>query len=207
MSSADPLHPGRFLLATTNKGKFREFRSLLSGWIRETDILSLDHFPPTDPPAETGDTFQENARIKAKYYSLKSKGFYVVAEDSGLVVPVLNGEPGIRSARYAGPNATDRENMDRLLARLAGRPNRSAFFFTAAAVALDGEIVFECRGRVDGEILKAGRGKNGFGYDPVFFHRGLSRSFAQIKEEEKNHVSHRGQAMIRIRDFLLTIPE
>ena len=207
MSSADRIHPRRFLLATTNKGKFREFRALLRESIPEADILSLDHFPPTDPPAETGVTFQENARIKAKDYSLKSEGFFVVAEDSGLVVPVLNGEPGIRSARYAGPNATDMENMDHLLARLNGKANRSAHFFTAAVVALDGEIVFESQGKVDGMILEAGRGRNGFGYDPVFFHPGLNRSFAQVDEEEKNRFSHRGQAMMRIRDFLLSIPE
>jgi len=203
MSNTSHLQPGRFLLATTNKGKLREFRSLLSGWIPETEILSLGHFPPMDPPAETGDTFQENARIKAKYYSLKAKGIFVVAEDSGLVVPVLNGEPGVRSSRYAGPNATDRENLEHLLYQLTGRANRVAFFFTAGVVAMDGKILFECQGRVNGEILKAARGNRGFGYDPVFYHPELNRSFAQISSEEKNRVSHRGQAMTRIRDFLL----
>jgi XTP/dITP diphosphohydrolase len=144
-------------------------------------------------PEEPGSTFEENAAAKALYYSRFTEEL-VFADDSGLEADALNGAPGVYSARYAGPNATDEENNALVLKRLAGAANRHGRFVCVIAMARAGKLLASVRGSVEGEILQAPRGKNGFGYDPLFFFPPLNRSFAELPAPEKFAVSHRGHA-------------
>lgn len=181
------------LVATTNSGKLREIRELLGDVA--VDLLTLGELPPIEAPEETGRTFEENARLKATYYATHT-GRLTVAEDSGLVVDALDGEPGVFSARYLRPDASYAERFDDILRRLQQRPDagRSARFVCALAVA-DGErIVFQTRGIVEGEIADAPRGAGGFGYDPIFLFPAYGRTLAEVSREEKLAVAHRGQA-------------
>lgn len=182
------------LLATSNSGKQREFEAVLSplGW----HLRSLRAFDLPDVE-ETGATFIENALIKAR--AAAQSGLPALADDSGLVVPYLNGEPGIFSARYAGAHGDSEANIERLLSRMseAEHDQRAAFFYCALVLlrhAQDPTPVIAL-GRWDGHILKARCGDGGFGYDPVFRPRGDTRSAAQLPPEEKNRSSHRGQAL------------
>ncbi len=157
----------RLLIATTNTGKLREIRSLLAEV--PVELVTLRDLPPIEEPEETGVTFADNARLKALYYAAHS-GLTTVAEDSGLVVDGLHGEPGVRSARFLRPDATYPERFAEIFQRLAGPPeqDRTARFVCAVAVARGGEIVYEARGTVEGEIAREPRGAGGFGYDPIF---------------------------------------
>jgi XTP/dITP diphosphohydrolase len=146
------------------------------------------------PPEETGRTFEENATLKAVYYSHFTPEI-VLADDSGLEVDVLGGAPGVRSARYSGPNATDEDNNNLLLHNLGSTTARSARFVCVVALARAGEILRTARGTVEGEILRTPRGANGFGYDPLFFYPPLNRSFAELTPDEKLSISHRGKAL------------
>jgi XTP/dITP diphosphohydrolase len=153
-------------------------------------------------PDENGTTFEENAKIKAAYYS----GFteeLVLADDSGLEVAALHDAPGIYSARYAGPNATDADNNDLLLRRLENRENRAARFVCTVALARAGRVCTTIRGTVEGEILSQSRGDQGFGYDPLFFYPSLGRTFAELTRDEKFAVSHRGRALRSLFTYLL----
>jgi XTP/dITP diphosphohydrolase len=153
------------------------------------------------PPEEHGSTFEDNARIKALYYGSKSQG-WVFADDSGLEVDALGGEPGVHSARFAGPDATDRDNNQLLLAKLRGVENRKARFVCVIALVHEGELVKLFRGAVEGRIIDAERGRHGFGYDPMFFYEPFGCTFGEASDARKMKVSHRAQALAAMFEFL-----
>jgi XTP/dITP diphosphohydrolase len=188
------------LLATRNSHKTREFAQILGAQFSVSDLSNLPAVAPVD---EHGETFEANAILKAIAASRAQPGL-VVADDSGLVVPALNGEPGVRSARYAGAKASDQENLAKLLKELEGRgvKNRHAHFFCALALARVGEMLATFQGRVDGAIVDLPRGENGFGYDPIFVPTGFDRTFAELGDETKNRISHRARAMAKLREYL-----
>ena len=180
--------------ATKNKGKLREFLDASAqSALTDLRIEPLPLLSELDPPEETGATFEENARLKAQYYSRYTNGF-VFADDSGLAVDVLDGAPGVYSARYAGPSATDCENNRLLLDNLRGTQARSGRFVCAIALARQGRVLATSRGAVEGEILEEPRGGEGFGYDPLFYSPETGCSFAEASREQKFQVSHRGRA-------------
>jgi XTP/dITP diphosphohydrolase len=200
----------RLLIATTNRDKLREIQSVLSG--TPVELLTLADLPPADEPDETGATFAENARLKARHYAdvaakvIADRGLLIVAEDSGLVVDALDGEPGIRSARFLRPDASYRERFDEIYRRLAARPGapRTARFICALAAIRASEVVFETTGVVEGEISAEPRGTRGFGYDPIFMYPPYGRTLAEVSDEEKLSVAHRGQAFRNLRRWLLS---
>lgn len=167
------------------------------------NLLSLYDINFTDDIAETAATIEGNALLKAKAIAGKSDT-NCFADDSGLLVDALNGAPGVYSARYAGEQKNDRDNIDKLLRELEGVENRKAHFKTVMALVLNGkEYLFE--GIVKGSIIKELRGSNGFGYDPVFMPDGSSKTFAEMSLEEKNTISHRKIALKKLLDFLETV--
>lgn len=180
------------VLATRNQGKIREFESLLAGF--EVAVKGLDSFGPIPAAVEDGKTFEENAFKKA-LHTARVLGLPALADDSGLVVETLGGDPGVRSARYSGENATDLENNRKLLQAMDGKANRKAAFQCAIAVAVPSGPALIYEGRCEGEIASSMRGGNGFGYDPLFYYPPLGKTFAEMSSEEKNDVSHRGNAM------------
>jgi XTP/dITP diphosphohydrolase len=186
----------RLLVATTNRNKLREIRGLLAG--ASVELVGLDAFPPIEEPEETGDTFEANARLKALYYERTAGAAcdLTVAEDSGLVIDALDGEPGVRSARFLRPDATYSERFAEIFRRLDARPvnPRGARFVCALAVVRDGAVVFETTGTVEGEIAREARGDAGFGYDPIFYYPAYGTTLAEVTEDEKLRVAHRGQA-------------
>jgi non-canonical purine NTP pyrophosphatase (RdgB/HAM1 family) len=188
------------LLATRNGHKTLEFSAMLGGDFRVTD-LSSDAVAPA--VQETGRTFKENAILKAVAASQNRK-LLVAADDSGLEVDALAGAPGIFSARYAVEHATDEQNIDKLLANLRDVPpeKRSARFRCAIALARHGNVIETFDGAVEGTIVDLPRGQNGFGYDPIFMPAGCGRTFAEMSDEEKNAISHRGKAIAALRDYL-----
>ncbi len=182
--------------ATTNAGKLREFRLALS-------VEPLPNLDRISAPAETGLTFEENAVLKAVYYSKHCNGL-LFAEDSGLEVDALAGAPGVYSARFAGEAASDEENNRLLLARMHGIPDRSARFVSVIALARAGELTKTFTGVVEGEVLKAPRGENGFGYDPLFYYPPFGCSFGEATMEQKMSVSHRSQAARAMKAAILS---
>jgi XTP/dITP diphosphohydrolase len=186
------------LLATRNAGKIREIRqmSAASGWTWH----GLETFPDVPPAVEDGATFAENARRKALHYA-QATGLCTLADDSGLEVDCLGGEPGVQSARYAGTPRDDAANNRKLVAALAGFPleRRTGRFRCALTLARPGELLIETEGVVEGLIIDEPRGDNGFGYDPHFLIPALGRTTAELPPAEKNTLSHRGQAL---RDML-----
>jgi XTP/dITP diphosphohydrolase len=188
------------LLASANQGKLRELRTILAGL--PVELVGLTQAGLGDPPEveETGDTFLENARIKARAYAAWS-GRAAVADDSGLEVDALGGAPGVRSARYAGQGAGDQANLDKLLAALAGvPPERRTARFRCAAVLVDpkgGE--WHAEAAWEGRVLDAPRGTGGFGYDPVFLPDGWDRTSAEVDQATKDAASHRGKAFRALR--------
>jgi len=195
----------RLLIATTNNGKLREIRSLLAGI--PVELVTLRDLQPIEEPEETGLTFEDNARLKALYYSAHS-GMTTVAEDSGLVIDGLEGEPGVRSARFLRPDATYPERFAEIFRRLAGPPekSRAARFVCALAVADAGRIVYEARGTVEGEIAREARGTSGFGYDPIFYFPPYGSTLADVHEEAKLAVAHRGHAFRALASWLTQLP-
>jgi XTP/dITP diphosphohydrolase len=193
--------PVKLYLASSNPGKLGEFRVLAAAAARlvrvELDLLPGCGVLPTFE--ENAPTFSENALGKALHYSRLHPGF-VFADDSGLVVPALGGRPGVLSARYAGPNATNEERIAKLLGELRGKSGsgRVAHFVCAIALAGGGRAKAIVTDRVDGEILEAPEGSGGFGYDPIFYFRPLGKTFAEMSREEKNLESHRGKAFRRL---------
>jgi XTP/dITP diphosphohydrolase len=185
------------ILATRNQGKISEFKELLSGF--NVDIRSLSDFGPIPETEEDGETFEENAYKKA-HFTAKVLGFPALADDSGLVVPALGGEPGVRSARYGGEKAGDLENNLKLLKAMEGIENRMAAFQCVIAIAVPRGPALIYEGRCEGEITEKMRGYQGFGYDPLFYYPPLKKTFAQMSVEEKNLVSHRGKAMAELRE-------
>jgi XTP/dITP diphosphohydrolase len=186
----------KLLAATSNTGKLAELLQAFEdeGAASEFEIASLAGMRNLQPPEETGDTYEENARLKAIYYSQLTSD-PVLAEDSGLEVAALDGAPGVRSARYAGEGASDEENNALLLRAMRGKEERSARFVSAVAVAQRSIVLAESRGSVAGLILNAPQGKNGFGYDPLFFYPPFGRTFGEVDADRKFQVSHRGNAL------------
>lgn len=195
----------RLLVATTNTGKLREIRSLLADV--PVELVTLRDLPTIEEPEETGLTFEDNARLKALYYSAHA-GMTTVAEDSGLVIDGLDGEPGVRSARFLRADATYPERFAEIFARLAGPPekNRAARFVCALAVAEGGRIIYEARGTVEGEIAREARGTAGFGYDPIFYYPPYASTLAEVTEDAKLAVAHRGQAFRTLAWWLASLP-
>lgn len=192
------------VIATRNRGKVEEIRGLLNGY--DVDIKTIDDFDPIPEVIENGQTFEENARIKASF-TAKALGLPAIADDSGLVVEALNGAPGIYSARYAGKKASDAENNLKLLKELKGVKNRDARFETVVAIALPHGEAKTYTGKVEGVILEAPDGNMGFGYDPLFYYPPFSKTFAQMTNEEKNKISHRGMAFKKLtKEFDRVIP-
>jgi len=183
----------KLIVASSNPGKLREYRELAgeSG----IDLQELPNFGEIEEFAEAAPTFAENAAGKARYYS----GFaseYVLADDSGLVVPALGGAPGVHSARYAGPNATDRERVHKLLREMKDikGEDRRAKFVCVTAVAKQGCVLAVTSGFAQGVLTEELRGENGFGYDPIFLLPDHGRTYAELTNREKNLYSHRGKA-------------
>lgn len=193
------------VLATRNVHKLREIREMLRG-IKKFDIISLMNFPEYVSPEETGKTFQENAEIKA-LDAARVLNKWVVADDSGLVVPAINGEPGVYSRRYAGEDATDRENNKKLLERMAGLKDieRSAYFECSICVCGPDGKKKTVTGHCEGTITDSPRGNNGFGYDPLFLKNDHQKTFAELPEDTKNRISHRRKALDKIALFLETL--
>ena len=191
----------KLFLASGNGGKLEEFRVLAVGHTIELELLpgfaGLAEFPENAP------TFAENAVGKALYYSRYSEQL-VLADDSGLVVPALGGAPGVLSARYAGPGASNEQKIAKLLSELRGKKDaeRAAYFVCVIAVALRGRARAVVSGWVEGHILEEARGSGGFGYDPVFYFPESRRSFAELGAAEKNLHSHRGKAFRRLMEVL-----
>ena len=185
-------HPIILVIATRNKGKKQEIKELLKDF--PVEIKNLDDFGPIPHLEEDGDTFDENAYKKASF-SARILGLPALADDSGLIVEVLGGAPGIHSARYAGENATDEQRYLKLLDDMEGKSNRKAAFECVISVAVPTGPALTYEARCEGLIATEPAGSNGFGYDPVFFYTPLNKTFAQITGDEKNHISHRGKAL------------
>ena len=192
--------PEKIVLATGNQGKVREFASLFADY--GVDVVAQKELGVSDVP-ETGTTFVENAIIKARH-AAQVTGLPAIADDSGLVVDALGGEPGIYSARYAGADATDDTNIDKLLASLDGETHRKAHFFCTLVFMrhADDPVPLVSQGKWEGEILSARSGNDGFGYDPVFIPEGHEITFAEMSAAEKNAISHRGRAVAKLQAFL-----
>jgi XTP/dITP diphosphohydrolase len=180
------------VLATTNKNKIVEFKNILEGF--KIEIRSVSEFGPIPPAVEDGLTFDENAYKKA-YHTARILGLPAIADDSGLVVPALNGEPGVFSARYAGETASDAENTRKLLEKLKGQKDRRAYFQCVLSLAVPSGPALTYEGQCHGIITDEPRGQGGFGYDPVFLFEEYDKTFAELSLEEKNIISHRGKAM------------
>jgi XTP/dITP diphosphohydrolase len=180
------------VIATRNPGKTAEIRDLLKDFA--VGIKNLDDLGPIPVVEEDGKTFDDNAYKKASF-TAKILGIPALADDSGLVVEALNGAPGVLSARYAGENATDEQRCAKLLREMAGKVNRKAAFECVISIAVPSGPAFTYEARCEGLIAERPAGKNGFGYDPIFFYPPLNKTFAQLTREEKSRVSHRGRAL------------
>ncbi|HUC52953.1 MAG TPA: RdgB/HAM1 family non-canonical purine NTP pyrophosphatase [Candidatus Cybelea sp.] len=191
----------KLFLASSNPGKLAEYRVLAATAATSVavELALLPDFDALPEFAENAPTFAENAAGKALHYSRLRDGL-VFADDSGLVVPTLDGAPGVHSARYAGPLATNAQKIEKLLGEMSGKTGteRAAYFVCVIALAERGRAKAIVTDRVDGEILDASRGAGGFGYDPVFYFPALQKTFAEIPAEEKNERSHRGKAFRRL---------
>ena len=191
----------KLLLATTNRGKAREFQYLFSGVPYHLVTMADEGF--TTDVAETGKTFEENAALKASTLAMES-GLLTLADDSGLEVDALGGEPGLLSHRYAGDNATDEDRVNFLLKKLDGVPEekRTARFRCVIAVASPDNKIEMFSGECPGIIAFAPRGDNGFGYDPVFYVPEYGKTLAELPSDIKNKISHRGRAAVKAREYL-----
>lgn len=185
---------GPILVATRNAGKLREVRAVLGEF--GVGFCTLDQFAGLPDAVESADTFEENAAAKAVHFSVLT-GTWTLADDSGLEVDALGGEPGVRSARYAGRHGDDAANNAKLIAALTDTPpeGRTARFRCALALADGRRILARAGGTFEGRVVDQPRGTNGFGYDPHFFVPDLGRTAAELPPEEKNRLSHRGQAL------------
>jgi XTP/dITP diphosphohydrolase len=190
------------LLATRNQGKKREMEKFLLAGGLGLRLLSLDEIGLGADVEESGSTFAENARLKADFYSRLSS-LDTLGDDSGLEVAALGGRPGVLSARYAGLGAGDDARLAKLLAEMAGIPDRSARFVSAVCLSRGGTPLAQFHGEVAGEILHDRRGTGGFGYDPLFFYPPLGLTFAEMPLPEKNRISHRARSLAQVRDFIL----
>ncbi|HPC86343.1 MAG TPA: XTP/dITP diphosphatase [Smithellaceae bacterium] len=191
----------KIVLATKNEGKVREIAQMMKG--TGVELVSLNHFEALPEIVEDGATYLENALKKARTVS-EYLGETVLADDSGLRVDALKGEPGVYSARYAGENATDEENNAKLLGKLKEVPTekRTASFFCALVLYRPEGIYHSFEAEWRGRIIDEGRGTNGFGYDPIFLDPRLGKTAAELPPEIKNRVSHRGQAFAKFKAWL-----
>lgn len=190
----------KLVFATQNNNKLNEIRQKIG---HSVEISGLESFQIKEELPETGNTLVENALQKARFIS-KKFNVNCFADDTGLEVESLNGEPGVYSARYAGEEKNAVKNMQKLLQQLEGGENRNACFKTVIALVLEGkEYLFE--GRINGKIISEMRGEKGFGYDPVFVPDGYSNTFAEMTAEEKNKISHRAIAVEKLTEFLQSI--
>jgi len=204
--------PRLILLATSNAGKLRDFAGAAAPF--DIVVANLSNFSSLPTVVEDGATFEENARKKAEAYSLAAPGEVVLADDSGLEIDALGGAPGVHSARYAAAephaadqNTDDEANNTRVLRELKNIPeeNRTARFVCVLAAARDGKTLAIFRGTAEGIILRAPRGENGFGYDPLFYFPTIQKTFAELDAEGKSRYSHRGAAFRAFLDWYLTI--
>jgi XTP/dITP diphosphohydrolase len=184
------------VIATTNQNKLKEFKEILKDL--DIEVRSLSDFGPIPEIIEDGKTFDDNAYKKA-WYTAKYLGLPAIADDSGLIVDALNGEPGVYSARYSGENATDAENVSKLLSNLKGIENRKAHFQCVLSIAVPSGPALTYEGDCEGIIIDERRGDNGFGYDPVFYFEEFDKTFAELSSEEKHKVSHRGKALAQVK--------
>lgn len=197
----------RIFVASSNPRKLSDFGAAAKAY--SIEVLPLSGIKEIDPPEETGNTFEENARLKAEFYSLHLPGEILIADDSGLTVDALHGEPGVRSARYAedaGITAGDPDeaNNHLLLERAKSIPDkqRQCAFVCSIAAARDGQALETFTAEAKGMLMRAPRGSNGFGYDPLFYFPNLQKSFAELSREEKLRVSHRGAAFRMFLDWM-----
>ena len=191
------------LIATTNPGKLKEIAGILAGV--PVTLVTLDDCDPVADPEETGTTFAENARLKARYYA-GATGLISVADDSGLEIAALDNAPGVHSARWHGVDYPMKFRKIKELFRERGVTGSAARFVCHIAVARGNSIVFEAEGTIEGEIVAEPRGTNGFGYDPIFFYPPFGRTLAELDHAEKSTVSHRGKAFTALRTYLLANP-
>ena len=199
----------RILLASTNQGKLAELSELLGAIHEKIEWVCLKAYPDVPEVVEDGDTFAENARKKALGYA-KATGLWTLADDSGLVIDALGGKPGVYSARYAADECgghretIDTANYKKVLAELKDTPDqkRAARFMCALCLASPGKILLETEGTVEGVINRGPIGNNGFGYDPIFYIPSLNKTAAQLDPQEKNNISHRGNAIRKLRPLL-----
>lgn len=196
--------PKKLLLATRNQHKKQELAAMLEGL--GIEVLTLDEVPELPEVEEDGDTFQENAKKKAAV-TARASGYTCLADDSGLEVRALNGRPGVYSARFAGPQADDRMNNEKLVELLKERDtSKAARFVCVIAIADPSGQIQVVEGECPGTITLEARGSEGFGYDPLFIPDGYQQTFAELGSEEKNQISHRGHALKKalplIRDFV-----
>lgn len=189
------------LVATTNPGKLHEIADILEGV--PVELVALNDRSPIAEPEETGTTFEENARLKARYYS-KATGLLSVADDSGLEIDALDKAPGVHSARWYGTDYPTKFRKIQELFRERGVSGSTARFVCTIAVASGDSILYEARGTVEGQITAEPRGTNGFGYDPIFFYPPLGCTLAELNRETKGTVSHRGKAFRALREYLMT---
>jgi XTP/dITP diphosphohydrolase len=197
----------KICFATNNRHKLQEIQNKLG---KAYDIISLSDLPAgqagldnNEELPETHDTLEENSLEKAQYIYDKHK-VNCFADDTGLLVEALDGAPGVMSARYAGETKSSEDNINLLLHNLRGVENRNAKFITVITLILDGAI-YQFTGEVHGTITESKRGKNGFGYDPIFVPEGLQKTFAELDLEDKNKISHRARAVAKLVEFLKTI--
>lgn len=187
----------KLVFATHNRNKLKEVQELVPSHI---ELLSLSDINCHEDIPETEPTIEGNARLKADYVK-KNYGFNCFADDTGLLVDALDGDPGVYSARYAGPDGNAEANMAKLLTNLDGSSDRSARFKTVIALSLD-DREFDFEGICEGKIIEQGRGDKGFGYDPIFLPDGFDLTFAEMNSEEKGKISHRGKAIRQLVAFL-----
>jgi XTP/dITP diphosphohydrolase len=195
----------RLTVASSNAGKLREYRALAASAGASLDLQLIPNFDALPKFDEAANTFGENALGKAMHYSHFSDGL-VIADDSGLVAPALGGAPGVHSARYAGPDGSDADRINKLIEAMRGKKgaDRRARFVCVVALVERGEARGIFSASAEGELLDAPRGEDGFGYDPIFFSPVLGKTFAETTREEKNQHSHRGKAFCKALDFLLS---
>ena len=194
--------PNCLVIASRNENKTAEIRELLSGF--PITIKNLDDFGPIPEVEEDGQTFDENAYKKASF-TARVLGHPALADDSGLVVDALNGAPGVLSARYAGPDATNEQRFRKLLQEMEGITSRKAAFECVISLAVPTGPALTYEGRCEGLITESPVGTNGFGYDPVFFYPPLKKTFAELTRKEKGRVSHRGKALEEFRNEFYSI--
>lgn len=185
------------VFATNNQHKLNEIQALLGETIQ---VLCLNDINCDEDIPETGETLEANALQKSEYI-YRRYGVNCFADDTGLEIDALNGEPGVYSARYAGEEKNAEANMEKVLKNLNGQKNRKAKFRTVISLMMDG-VEYQFEGVVEGEILESGSGSEGFGYDPIFKPDGYQESFAEMDMSLKNKISHRGRAIVKLIDFL-----